>query len=628
MPARRISSARIVDRGRSWLHRAHHPPPRSAAIAIPARKTGGTEEGGETGYGQHVREGIARRKAEARRGRSPTRSPTHSRSRARAPNGGPNGGLRAPSPSRSALPLALALALQLDVGLALGLARARAVRARQRARASGVGRTRGAVTGTQRHGNGHHEYRDPSPGEQARERERYEQLYGAGTAREGARLPYTREVVLSTIPLTIGPEALIGGAEGDGEWDAEDAVAAVVDEIVGAPPPPALTAVPITVFLIRAGDEDWMGRRAMERVGSPTGPFTTTIDLPPGTHHFRFIVDGQTVVAPATEIPNAVDDQGFIANYVAVPGPVATAPPSATTSAAASKPVSPTASTGAGAARAAMALRKRRPSQPMHPDGSFWAQSSAGSQEDVRAGLAERIIGAGATGRGAGWTCVIPEALMRAATQEEAYLDAEAAYHQHHAQQHHYAEGGGARGRHIVLNGFVPEPSIPPAPRLPRHLERLILNRPSPGVVIPRVGTGAGAAGSGSSMNAVGGGAPSPALRVTTASGTDVTVPTMSFTAAVQEAHPHLQPPPSATHPQFGAASRAPAAPLSPGMPLIADDPSVLQTPSHAVLYHLCTSSIRDKMIAVGASTRYRQKYLTTVYYKPAVPTQREESEA
>jgi len=50
-----------------------------------------------------------------------------------------------------------------------------------------------------------------------------------------------------------------------------------------------------------------------------------------------------------------------------------------------------------------------------------------------------------------------------------------------------------------------------------------------------------------------------------------------------------------------------------------------LQTPSHAVLYHLTTSSIRDKMIAVGASTRYRQKYLTTVYYKPAVPPGREE---
>ncbi|KAJ6508296.1 hypothetical protein C8R45DRAFT_816390 [Mycena sanguinolenta] len=110
-------------------------------------------------------------------------------------------------------------------------------------------------------------------------------------------------------------------------------------------------------------------------------------------------------------------------------------------------------------------------------------------------------------------------------------------------------------------------------------------------------------------MNAVGVEATpavSPALRVTTASGTDVSVPMMSFSAAGYTSGPGSK-----------AGTSAP--------PLIADDPSVLQTPSHAVLYHLCTSSIRDKMIAIGASTRYRQKYLTTVYYKPAEPTTREE---
>ncbi|KAJ7439252.1 hypothetical protein FB451DRAFT_157223, partial [Mycena latifolia] len=359
---------------------------------------------------------------------------------------------------------------------------------------------------------------------------------------------------------------------------------------------------------------------------SPTGPFTTTILLPPGTHHFRFIVDGQTVVAPATEIPNAVDDQGFIANYVAVPGPVgaaastaatsptASTPSSATTSKPPSATVSPSVSVGAQ-------RRRRRPSLPVHPDGSFWARSSAGSSEDVR--LAERIVGSGGGSRGhgaaAGWTSEIPEALVRAAAQEEAWLDAQAAYHAHPHHAHH-VEGNG-RGRHIVLNGFVPEPSIPVAPRLPRHLERLILNRPSPGVVIPRVGTTG--VGSGSSMNAVGaapaavgGGAgtgPSPALRVTTASGTDVSVPMMSFSAAAGEEGQASQHPPSpgriAVAAQMQMQAQAQAAPaVAGGIPLIADDPSVLQTPSHAVLYHLCTSSIRDKMIAVGASTRYRQK--------------------
>ncbi|KAF8215014.1 5'-AMP-activated protein kinase beta subunit, interation domain-containing protein [Mycena galopus ATCC 62051] len=383
---------------------------------------------------------------------------------------------------------------------------------------------------------------------------------------------------------------------------------------------------------------------------SSTEPFTTTIHLPPGTHHFRFIVDGQTLVAPATEIPNAVDDQGFIANYVAVPGPVvspaAVSPSSATAStgvpsAQTSATVSPSASTGGRA-------RRRRPSLPVHPDGSFWAQSSAGgSGEDVR--LAARVLaGRGSGGhdgghRGGwsgGWTSDIPEALVAAAAQEEAWIDAQAQYDQHHQQhqQQHYRHANGddgsrgnSRGRHIVLNGFVPEPSFPMAPRLPRHLERLILNRPSPGVVIPRVGTGAVA--SGSSMNQVGVEAtpspsPSPALRVTTASGTDVSVPMMSFASAGNADRPAsnasgsgTSTPNPATHPQFGASAQARATTSGMGTPLIADDPSVLQTPSHAVLYHLCTSSIRDKMIAVGASTRYRQKYLTTVYYKPAEPT-------
>ncbi|KAJ7133621.1 hypothetical protein C8R44DRAFT_772758 [Mycena epipterygia] len=148
-------------------------------------------------------------------------------------------------------------------------------------------------------------------------------------------------------------------------------------------------------------------------------------------------------------------------------------------------------------------------------------------------------------------------------------------------------------------------------------------------------------------MNAVGTApSPGPALRVTTASGTDVSVPMMSFGAAsASGASGASESRANGAHPQFGtlpvpagggasgtvspggtkSGSATAAVAAGGGMPLIADDPSVLQTPSHAVLYHLCTSSIRNNMIAVGASTRYRQKYLTTVYYKPAVPAQREE---
>jgi len=49
----------------------------------------------------------------------------------------------------------------------------------------------------------------------------------------------------------------------------------------------------------------------------------------------------------------------------------------------------------------------------------------------------------------------------------------------------------------------------------------------------------------------------------------------------------------------------------------LSDDASVLPVPSHVVLHHLSTSAIRNGVLAVGSTTRYRQKYLTTIYYKP-----------
>jgi hypothetical protein len=43
----------------------------------------------------------------------------------------------------------------------------------------------------------------------------------------------------------------------------------------------------------------------------------------------------------------------------------------------------------------------------------------------------------------------------------------------------------------------------------------------------------------------------------------------------------------------------------------------VLPVPSHVVLHHLSTSAIRNGVLAVGNTTRYKKKYLTTIYYKP-----------
>ncbi|PHH67668.1 hypothetical protein CDD80_660 [Ophiocordyceps camponoti-rufipedis] len=50
---------------------------------------------------------------------------------------------------------------------------------------------------------------------------------------------------------------------------------------------------------------------------------------------------------------------------------------------------------------------------------------------------------------------------------------------------------------------------------------------------------------------------------------------------------------------------------------LMKDDNSVLNMPNHTVLNHLATSSIKNNVLAVSATTRYRNKYVTTVMYKP-----------
>ncbi|KAK9670846.1 hypothetical protein K7432_017368, partial [Basidiobolus ranarum] len=47
------------------------------------------------------------------------------------------------------------------------------------------------------------------------------------------------------------------------------------------------------------------------------------------------------------------------------------------------------------------------------------------------------------------------------------------------------------------------------------------------------------------------------------------------------------------------------------------DDPMALPVPNHVVLNHLYACSIRDGVMAVAGTTRYRQKYMSTVYYRP-----------
>jgi len=198
---------------------------------------------------------------------------------------------------------------------------------------------------------------------------------------------------------------------------------------------------------------------------------------------------------------------------------------------------------------------------------SFWSQSSD--------------TGAFSSGD-EGWTSVIPPELIAAAREEEVYLANPSA--------------GTA-------------PNIPPAPVLPRHLDKLILNArvgaPPPPPVKDRrhrARTRHGEFGMTKAEQDEPTTSASSRIPVTTASGTDVSA------AHVSAAH----------HVHSNAQSQSPVRALVGGSTaalgttaaawILADDASVLPVPSHVVLHHLSTSAIRNGVLAVGNTTRYKKK--------------------
>jgi hypothetical protein len=171
----------------------------------------------------------------------------------------------------------------------------------------------------------------------------------------------------------------------------------------------------------------------------------------------------------ADDLPAAVDDQGSLANYVAVPLtyglPGQTQPPQVT-GAGANTTISPP-------------LAQPQPQRKVIPGQSFWSADSSADGEDggsSAVGTAhahhhhhttsdgKAHAGSAAAYIQANWTSEFPPELIEAAREEEAYLAASAGQ---------YDSAGGHTAR---VTGFVPAPNIPPAPGLPRHLDKLILN--------------------------------------------------------------------------------------------------------------------------------------------------------
>ncbi|KAF5380660.1 hypothetical protein D9757_007026 [Collybiopsis confluens] len=469
------------------------------------------------------------------------------------------------------------------------------------------------------------------------------------------------------------------------------------------------------VFLVRAGDDDWNGRQNMDRElpasaadeegagGGDLAPvFATIISLPRGTHHLRFLVDGQQRVAD--DLPTAVDDNGSLANYVAV-GLGDIDPESASDSSSGSHPelaelafegdVETAETTPRPTEVTSFTQIQGYPRVESH--SSFWndnnseppSLSSSPTGTGVIAPMTPLTNVANSTTKAKSktktmpyerkWTREIPLELLEAATEEETYLAYQNEVENAHASGH----------RHVT--GFVPLPNIPPAPRLPRHLEKLILNSPA----LPSTPKGPGSPASSSATSRVN----SPKSPNSSLNGQQITRPSSrghgggsgsgnyaalgpggligertirtpererhspsregrrrerewkSMAMAMDEGtaqederekegekekqsdeKPGTDRPLPVTTASgtnvLQVTQGRPKSPTLPSMPetrpsfpdflTIADDTSVLPVPSHVVLHHLCTSAIKNGMLAVGGTVRYRKKFVTTIYYKPA----------
>jgi hypothetical protein len=248
-----------------------------------------------------------------------------------------------------------------------------------------------------------------------------------------------------------------------------------------------------------------------------------------------------------------VDDDGSLANYVAVPI-LATTPPLLS-------PVSPP----------PLPPPTANTKVPV-PGQSFWSNSSSTSGVDGSYHQQQRPQQQSRTwseGKSL-WTSRYPPQLIAAAREEEAYLASSS-----------HAGPGAAHG--------VPAPNIPPAPTLPRHLDKLILN--------VRPGAVPGSPGSLSAIAAI------RSREREDRRGRRGRTQTVLGMTAVDGPSAKLAIPPATT---------APGRTLHDG-PALADDNSVLPVPSHVVLHHLSTSAIRNGMLAVANTTRYRKKVSVVV---------------
>ncbi|KAH7100821.1 5'-AMP-activated protein kinase beta subunit, interation domain-containing protein [Auriculariales sp. MPI-PUGE-AT-0066] len=254
-----------------------------------------------------------------------------------------------------------------------------------------------------------------------------------------------------------------------------------------------------------------------------------------------------------TDLPLAPEEDGTLVNYITV--------------------ISPTPVEGDAGAR-------ENANTPLLHSASRWLKEP-GTPDDP-------------SGSSPPWTSDIPEHLINAQQEEEVWEG----YKAMTAEQRRAAP-------------VPPAPILPSAPLLPRHLDRPLLNTKSKKAAAANSSTLASHAAAGPGRK----------------SGKDKKGASGSGSGSggrKGERERNYGPSPLSQDPTgrigldpaLGLTSAASAGAILVEAPH-GDDDAVLPVPSHVVLLHLGTSAIRDGVIAVCDTVRYKRKYITTVFYKP-----------
>ncbi|CAK7204154.1 galactose metabolism-related protein [Sporothrix eucalyptigena] len=280
--------------------------------------------------------------------------------------------------------------------------------------------------------------------------------------------------------------------------------------------------VPTRLEWLRGGEKvyvtgtifQWNKKQRMHPVEGRPGVFATTINVLPGTHHIRFLVDNQ--METSRDLPTTVDFGNNLVNYIEV-APQSTPPKDQ------QGVPSPAATTATGAPVSAPGVAATAPAVGSSASGSKQQQQQQSSPQDPNAQQKQT-----AQAR-AGASLIGADSSVQLTDRAPKWKN-------------------------------VPEPSA-----FSHELPKFLVDYDQPD--------------------------DSPDFH-TAAAATEI-----------------LPMPPSL--PGFLGK------PILNAATLIKDDNSVLNMPNYTILNHLATSSIKNNILAVSATTRYKDKFTTIIIYKP-----------